>query len=373
MSTSRDINADLPNGPVLKIGVCMDFPIVDARQPFLDGIRLAFDEAAADGTIDRSARLVVKEAEGLPRGDAAGVVRAWQELVDEGCIGIIGPLISDNCIAIKEYMDESAPTKVSTLTWAGTDDQFNEYVFGFTDGSLPEEPYLIAEAIADGGFRTVGVVFERAAPGLAYLEFFVDACRREGLEIIHSEGVGQVDRDMSATVSNLMARKPDALAYFGFGLPGIEMNTALAAVGWDPPRFMCTAFINGYIIPDWLRALKGWVGVDQYDEENSVTQAVQARFEERFGYRQENCIPTLAYDCGHVLALGIGHAKTLTPLGVMRGMEKVKVVPAATGGPGTRISFGRWTRRAWHGVDYLVLREVNDDATGTRLVRRFRR
>ncbi len=260
-----------------------------------------------------------------------------------------------------------------TITWSGTDRQYDEYMFGFGNGSLPEEGYLIAEAIADRGLRTVGVVFERAATGYEYLEFFTDACRREGLEIVHSEGVGQADRDITATVANLMARKPDALAYFGFGLPGIEMNAALAAAGWNPPRFMCAAFINCYVVPQWMRGLQGWIGVDQYDEQNPVGQALQERFEARFGYRQQNCVPTLAFDCGAALARGIGHAQTITPVGVLRGLEKVKALPAATGGPGTRISLGQWNRRAWHGVDYLVLREINEDATATRLVTRFRR
>ncbi|MCT7657188.1 ABC transporter substrate-binding protein [Mycobacterium deserti] len=373
MTYPEDINADVSAGPALKVGVCIDFPIVDVHRPFLDGIRLAFDEAYAAGIIDRPARLIVKEAEGLPRGDANAVVRVWQELVDEGCVASIGPMISDNCLAVKEHMDTAAQTKIATLTWAGTDDQYNEYMFGFGNGSLPEEPFLIAESIADRGLKTVGVVFERAAPGYGYAENFADACRREGLEIVHSEGVGQVHRDMGATVANMMTRKPDALAYFGFGLPGVEMNAALSAAGWDPPRYMCAAFILCYVVPQYMTGLKGWIGVDQFDEENTVGAAMLSRFEKRFGYRQDNCVPTLAYDCGQGLALGIGHASTLTPMGVMRGLEKVKALPSATGGPGTRISFGKWNRRAWHGVDYLVMREINDDATGTRLVARFRR
>jgi ABC-type branched-subunit amino acid transport system substrate-binding protein len=366
------MNADIPAGPSVKVGICLDFPIEDAKQAFLDGIRLALDEATATGILDRPARLIVKEVEGLPRGDAYDVVRAWQGLADAGCVGIIGPMVSDNSLAVKEHL-ATAPRKVPTITWSGTDRQYDEYMFGFGNGSLPEEPYLIAEAIADRGLKTIGVVYERAAPGFEYTEFFADACRREGLEIVHSEGVGQADRNITATVANLMARKPDAVAYFGFGLPGIEMNAALAEAGWNPPRFMCAAFINCYVIPQWMRGLQGWVGVDQYDEQNSVGQAMQDRFAARFGYRQENCVPTLAFDCGHALAHGVGHAQTLTPIGVMRGLEKVKALPAATGGPGTRISLGQWNRRAWHGVDYLVLRDINDDATGTRLVARFRR
>lgn len=371
MTQSRDINADVPPGPVVKIGICQDFPIFDAWQPFLDGIRLALDEATAAGILDRPARLVIKEAEGLPRGDAHAVTNAWQELVDEGCVAIIGPMISDNAIAVHQYMP-SAPVKVPTLTWAGTDEQYDEYIFGFGNGSLPEEPYLIAEAIAERGLKTVGVVFERAAPGYGYLEYFVDACRREDLEIVHTEGIGQVDTDLSGPVANLLARKPDTVVYLGFGHPARAMNGALAAAGWNPPRFMCTAFINVYANQEWMHDLQEWIGVDQYDEENSYGQAMQDRFAKRFGYRSESCIPTLAYDCGAALAQGIGHAKTITPLGIMRGLEMVKALPSATGGPGTRIAFGKWNRRAWHGVNYLVLRKVNEECTGTELVSRFR-
>jgi ABC-type branched-subunit amino acid transport system substrate-binding protein len=370
--TGRDINGGIPEGaPSVKVGICLDFPIEDVKQPFLDATRLAFDEATASGTIDRPVRLIIKDVEGLPRGDAHDVVLAWQDLADAGCVGIIGPLISDNSLAVKEHM-ANASRKVPTLTWSGTDRQYDEYMFGFGNGSLPEEGYLIAEAIADRGLKTVGVVYERAATGLEYTEFFTDACRREGLEIVHSEGVGQADRDLAKTVARLQARNPDAVAYFGFGLPGIEMNLAFHAADYNPPRYMCTAFINCYVIPEWMKGLQGWIGVDQYDEANKTGQALQERFEARFGYRQDNCVPTLAFDGADALARGIGHAQTLTPFGVMKGLEKVKAVPSCTGGPGTRISLGQYNRRAWHGVNYLVLREINEDASATRLVARFR-
>src|SRR5689334_10556769 len=104
----------------IKVGVCLDFPIEDIRQVFLDAVRLAFDEATEAEILDRDVELIVRETEGLPRGDAHDVVLAWQSLVDEGVVGIIGPLISDNSIAVKEHL-ETVSRKVPTLTWSGTD------------------------------------------------------------------------------------------------------------------------------------------------------------------------------------------------------------------------------------------------------------
>ena len=45
----------------------------------------------------------------------------------------------------------------------------------------------------------------------------------------------------------------------------------------------------------------------------------------------------------------------------MEALERVKMVPAASGSPGTCISFGKWTRRGWMGAGYLTARSLNPD------------
>jgi hypothetical protein len=51
--------------------------------------------------------------------------------------------------------------------------------------------------------------------------------------------------------------------------------------------------------------------------------------------------------------------------------EKRDDLPAASGAPGTRISFGNWTRRAWMGAGYLVARQLDADGVNSHLVDRF--
>ena len=51
--------------------------------------------------------------------------------------------------------------------------------------------------------------------------------------------------------------------------------------------------------------------------------------------------------------------------------ERVKMMPAASGAPGTRVSFGKWTRRAWMGAGYLVARTLDADGVNSHLVDRF--
>jgi len=49
----------------------------------------------------------------------------------------------------------------------------------------------------------------------------------------------------------------------------------------------------------------------------------------------------------------------------------VKMLPAASGAPGTRISLGKWNRRAWMGAGYLVARKLDPDGVNSHLVARF--
>ena len=56
----------------------------------------------------------------------------------------------------------------------------------------------------------------------------------------------------------------------------------------------------------------------------------------------------------------LADAKPLSPRGVRDALERVKMLPAASGAPGTRISYGKWTRRGWMGTGYLVARQFDD-------------
>jgi branched-chain amino acid transport system substrate-binding protein len=48
-----------------------------------------------------------------------------------------------------------------------------------------------------------------------------------------------------------------AIVHCGFGFGAVHVNPALRALGWDPPRFMGTAFQNAWINPRMWNALLG--------------------------------------------------------------------------------------------------------------------
>jgi hypothetical protein len=124
---------------------------------------------------------------------------------------------------------------------------------------------------------------------------------------------------------------------------------------------MGTAFEDAYFSHEIWDAFVGWVGLEQYDEGNEVGQRFLDRYEEAYGNRPEYFAPVVCRDAAVSFLRAFANAEPLSPRGVMEALERVKMVPAASGSPGTRISFGKWTRRGWMGAGYLTARSLNPD------------
>lgn len=358
----------------IKLGYLFDFKLPpgfpeEQREDLTGTFELVFRKGLESGMIDRPVEIVFREVEGLPKGTIKAVIDAYGELVDEGCLAVFGPAITDNAVPVREAIETSF--QVPAISVSGADDWLGEWTFALPQGSMTDEPVFWAHLIAKQGYRSVGVVMEQSLIGESYLRNFHKACRAEGIRIVGEQVIAQTAQDVVEAVQGLHEARPDALVHCGFGFGVVHVNPALAALGWDPPRFMGTAFQNAWINPVMWRAIEGWTGLDQYDEGNRVGQRFLDEFEQAFGRRPEYCVPVVNRDLAMVLLHAFADAHPLTPRGVKEALERVKMLPAASGSPGTRLSFGKWTRRGWMGAGYLVARRLNPDGRTSALVDRF--
>ena len=78
---------------------------------------------------------------------------------------------------------------------------------------------------------------------------------------------------LEESIVALRDAQADALAYIGFGYPSVLLAPIFAKLGWSPPRIMTTAIQFCYNKPEWMAALEGWVGIDQYCEKQSARRA----------------------------------------------------------------------------------------------------
>jgi ABC-type branched-subunit amino acid transport system substrate-binding protein len=358
----------------IKLGSLLDFKLPpgfpeEQREDMTGTFDLVFRQGLERGIIDRPVEIVVREVEGLPKGSVKAVIDAYGELVDEGCLAVFGPVITDNAVPVREAIEERF--RVPAISVAGADDWLGEWTFALPQGSMTDEPIVWAHLLAKQGHRSVGVIMEQSLIGESYLRYFRKACRAQNIRIVGEQVVAQTAQDVGAAVRALYEARPDALVHCGFGFGIVFVNPALAELGWDPPRFMGTAFQNAWVNPVMWRAIEGWTGLDQYDEANLVGQAFLDEFRQAFGRRPEYCVPVVNRDLATVLLHAFADAHPLTPKGVRDALERVKMLPAASGAPGTRLSFGKWTRRGWMGSGYLVARRLDPDGKTSHLVDRF--
>jgi branched-chain amino acid transport system substrate-binding protein len=246
-----------------------------------------------------------------------------------------------------------------------------EWTFSFPQGSMTDEPIFWADLLAKGGHTEVGVLIEQSLVGESYLKNFRKACRRKGIRIVAEASIAQTAQDVNDAVRSLHEAKAQAVVHMGFGFGIVFVNPVLEELNWDPPRFTSTAFQNAWINPILWNAFMGWIGNDQYDEANSVGQRFLDRFKATYNRRPQYCVPVVNCDVATTLLQAFTDAHPLSPRGVTEALERVKMMPAAAGAPGTRVSFGKWTRRAWMGAGYLVARKLDPDGVNSHLVDRF--
>jgi ABC-type branched-subunit amino acid transport system substrate-binding protein len=346
----------------LKVGLLIDYPSNAATtDDTLDALRLVLDEAFESRLVDRPIELVIREVIGLPNGSYKAVERAYDELVDAGCLVVFGPYVSDNVVPLRAHVERTA--EVAIITLAGSEGALGEWCFALNNGSMAEEPVMLAAILRLDGHSRIAIAHESSLIGKEYLGFVERAFEEAGLQIVGSVAIPQVESDKVDAVSALRTTMPDTVVHVGFGHGLWGFNDALAKVDWNPPRYTTTAFELAHIDPAWMVQLAGWIGLDSYDERNAVGQEFLDRFAARYGRRPNYFMPGLCHDVATVITRALAGARPLTGPGVKDAMEGVKFVPAASGAPGTCLQFGRYNRQGWMGVDYLVARRVLPDAS----------
>ena len=167
----------------IKLGYLFDFKLPDgypeeSRQDLVLPFELVFKQGLEQGMIDRPVEIIFREVEGLPKGTVKAVIDAYGELVDEGCLAVFGPAITDNCVPTREAIEERFHVPAISVT--GSEEWLGEWTFSLSKGSMTDEPIFWADLLAKGGHTEVGALIEASLVGESYIRNFRKACRRQG-------------------------------------------------------------------------------------------------------------------------------------------------------------------------------------------------
>jgi branched-chain amino acid transport system substrate-binding protein len=323
-------------------------------------IRMAFDEATERGVLDRRYEFLFEEDAGLPQGTAKGGIDAFNRLADAGCLAVVGANYTDSAMALAEHANAR---KVPLISMCGTDFFHGDYCFRLGNGDVGGDPILMVAWLRQNGYRRVSVLAPWSPISEEYFSFFRRECRRHGISIaaIEMADATTTTDQLAEKFAVLRDSNADALAWLGYGglVVSGAVRDALAQLDWDPPRIMTTAFMQ-YI---WgFGQLEGWTGIDQWCPDNPRMHAFHRRFVKRYGedpWMWPNAIPGLAYDMAVTVAEALFRAPVLTGEGVKLGLERIRFLPAVTGGPSTHIAGGPHDHQLFKG-DWLHYGRVKD-------------
>jgi len=175
-----------PFEPV-KIGVLIDMDLGQLTADLMDPIILAVEDALNEGVYDRPVEIVTVDARGLPRENYRKVRLGYQKLVEDGCVVVIGPFISDNSVNVCDLVNS---TGVACLGWTGTTRFAGEYCFTVANGDIPTEGWMGADWCFRNGYRKVGFFWEQGSSGDLYADYFRAAARYYGLDVIKETQLG---------------------------------------------------------------------------------------------------------------------------------------------------------------------------------------
>lgn len=356
--TRRDQYQEL--GEPVKIGLLIDTPprFSDHAERIYD---LVAEQYRASGRFERGFQFVKVYPWGPPAGFIQNSIDAFHELCDQGCIAVLGGNHADDTIAMAPYADER---KVPFLGMGATAQGMSQWAFSISWGSIPHDVYTMASWLKSQGHRRIVVTWDRADHALENITHFRNACARAGIRILSDFRFPQLivpnlEELFAQAQEELAAVRPDALAHFGTGAMSSLWAGFVTRSKWDIPRIMNDAF-HGATRPEMVEGFEGWVGTTMWDDANEVNAKFLAEYLEHCPGvpRPSNEMTGLFRDAITALIEGIILAPILTPDGVRRGLEMVQMLPAASGGPRTCISFSPHAHRGLQGADVMVLRRV---------------
>ena len=347
-----------PFEPV-KIGILIDMDLNQLLADWLDPTILAIEDAMNEGVWSRSpVQIVIADARGLPRENYRKVIAGYEWLVEQGCVVILGPMISDNCLVIQETANR---LRVPCIGWTGAHRFASEYCFTVANGDIPTEGVMCAQWVKAQGHQKVGMFWEAGSSGRDYADYFRYTAMQLGLTITREVMLEPNPRGLQDHLAEMKAMGTEAIYYGGYGYSTFHFADAFKALDWDPPRVMGTAFMFYSNSNKWAEGLEGWHGVDQLGEDgaNLNYNALIERMQARFGRATRNVVVALAYDTARVAIHGIANAGIPEPRWVKEGMERIRWMPATNGGPSCYIQFGPYDRHGYKG-DFITIRELRD-------------
>jgi len=210
-----------PAGDTIKIGFmgALTGDVAMFGKPTLEGMKIAADEINASGGVNGK-KIEIVEADN--RGDKQEGASVAQKLISrDNVVAILG----DPTTGISKVVAPIAQKAQVVLLSAGATGpglvEVGDYIFRNTlldNVAIPACIDYFANVLK---YKKVAVITsDNNDYSVGLSQTFLDAAKGKGIEIVADEKVKDGDKDFSAQVTNIKAKKPDVIFYSGYYTEG---------------------------------------------------------------------------------------------------------------------------------------------------------
>ncbi len=297
-----------------------------------NGAKLYFDQLNANGGINGKQVSYTVEDE---KGDATEAVNAYNMLVEDGVVGIVGDVTTGPTVAVAQAsVADNMPCVTPSATAADVVTYGTNYFRAcVTD---PEQGRIIATFASEQGYKTVGTIY---LSGDDYSEgvnnAFVEEAQALGIDVATQEAYADGDVSFSGQITNLMAANVEAILCPNYYEDDGMIVTQARAAGYDGV-FLGADGWSGIVGGDSDYASAADLHDCYYccaftssNDDESVQQFI-SDYTDAYGEAPTNFC-ALGYDAAMVLANGITSAEEA---GLEAGSEDYKqaVIDGIAGG-----------------------------------------
>lgn len=289
-----------------------------------NGAKLAFEEInKAGGVLGKKIEFVLLDE----KGDSTEAVTAYNRLIDEGIVALVGDITSKPTLAVAEI---AAQDNMPMVTPTGT--QFNITEAGpnvfrvcFTD---PYQGVILANLAKNNlNAKTAAIMVNTSSDysdGIA--QSFAEEAKKVGLKIVAQEGYAEGDKDFRAQLTKIAATNPDVLL-----VPEYYEQTALITTqarevgikakfigpdGWDGvakaldasayPAIENSYFTNHYSLEDTNEKIQNFAS------------AYRAKYKE-----DPSAFSALSYDAAYLVKEAIEKAGNTDKDAIVKAMKEI--------------------------------------------------
>lgn len=275
-----------------------------------NGVNTYIDEINENGGIDGK-KVVIEWMDDT--GDAVEATNAYNTLVSDGVVAIIGPVTTTPTLAVASLAakDNMPMITASATAYAVTDAGSNVFRACFLD---PYQAGIMAEyAVNSLGAKTAAILYDNTdSYFIGLYEGFTEKAKELGLEIVATETAASGDADYTAQLTKIADADPDVVfVCYYYEDAALILRQAKNDVGVEATLIGADSWSGiGAQLEDDPTLLDGTAYCDSFyaDDDDETVKSFVTRFTDSHNGTAPQGFNALGYDAAKIMLTAIANA-----------------------------------------------------------------